>query len=411
MASSALAASMDACAALAQRVWKSVGRLAGARVQLELLVDVQVDRSDANQVIDRGRARPVSRSAVRRPVRCSVGIARRTAPRAAARGCRRRRGQRGWRRSGRAAGTGLRDTPRRGRDRPLTRRNGVAPWRRWPARTACPMDHRRHRRATARLTSAQRTAIPSATTGITGVASLAGGSAAPVGAGATATGSADDIAGSAAASSAVPASLLDLVLGHRTAQVAHRPAGREQVRRVPACPAQHELALVQAADRVAHRADVDAAVGGAHAGEQAVLVPLGLQPADHPRPGVADRLVVDVHRVLGGQHHADAERACLLHQRHDRLLRRRHCGRREVPSDLVHVDQRPQVGGAALAPHPRDDLGEQQRRHELALVVGEVGGRDDGTARLAVGPVQERPGPRAGYRRPTPRTKEMRVAR
>ena len=83
-----------------------------------------------------------------------------------------------------------------------------------------------------------------------------------------------------------------------------------------------------------------------HAVEQALLVALGLQAPDHPGAGVRDRLVVDVDRVLRRQHHADAEGAGLLHQRHDRLLRRRVGGRRQVAGDLVHVEQRPQVGRA-----------------------------------------------------------------
>ena len=171
--------------------------------------------------------------------------------------------------------------------------------------------------------------------------------------------------------------LLDLVACERSAEVAHRPPGREHLRLVLAGAAQDELALVERADRVAHRRDVDAAVGGAHAVEQAVLVAFGLQPSDHPRPGVGDRLVVDVDGVLGGQHHTDAERPRLLHQRHDRLLRRRHLRRGEVAHDLVEVEQRAEVGRAALAAHPGDELGEHQRGHELALFVGEMGGGDD----------------------------------
>ncbi len=178
--------------------------------------------------------------------------------------------------------------------------------------------------------------------------------------------------------------------GEGTPEVAHRPARREGLGHVLAGSLQDELPLGQAADRVADRADVDRARRRAHALEQPGLVPLGLQAADHPRPGVGDGLVVEVDGVLGGQHHADAEGPRLLHQGHDRLLGRRVGGGRHVARDLVHVDEGPQVGGPALLAHPRDDLGEQERGHELPLVLGEVRDRDDRGARLAVGRPQQR---------------------
>ena len=148
----------------------------------------------------------------------------------------------------------------------------------------------------------------------------------------------------------------DLVAGHRAAQVRHRPAGGEDLRLVLAGAAQHELALAEPGDRRIDRGDVDAAGSRRHPVEQAGLVAVGLQAADHPRAGVRHRLVVEVDRVLRRQHHADAERPGLLHQRHDRLLRRRLLGGREVAGHLVHVEHRPQVGRAALAAHPRDQL-------------------------------------------------------
>ena len=203
----------------------------------------------------------------------------------------------------------------------------------------------------------------------------------------------------------------DLVAGQRAAQVAHRPPRGEHLRLVLAGAAQHELALGEPADRVADRADVDAAAGRAHAVEQALLVAVGLQAADHPRARVRQRLVVDVDRVLRAQHHADTERTRLLHQRHDRLLRRRHRGRRQVSGDLVHVEQRAQVGGAALLAHPRDQLRQHERGDELALLVAEVGGGDDRAARLAVGRAQHRGDVerRAGHPRAERRRREQSV--
>ena len=176
----------------------------------------------------------------------------------------------------------------------------------------------------------------------------------------------------------------DLVTRQRAAQVAHRPAGGEHLGLVLAGPAQHEFALAEAADRVAHGTHVHAAGGRAHPVQQALLVAVGLQAADHPCAGVGQGLVVHVHGVLGAEHHAHAERPCLLHQRHDRLLGGRGGGRRQVAGHLVHVQQGAQVGGAALAAHPGDQLGQHQRGDELALLVAEVGGGDDGAAGAAV---------------------------
>ncbi len=181
----------------------------------------------------------------------------------------------------------------------------------------------------------------------------------------------------------------DLVPRQRTAEVAHRPARREHVRRVLARLAQHELPLGQPTDGVTDGAHVDPARGRAHPVQQAGLVPLGLQPPDHPRPGVGDGLVVDVDRVLRRQHDPDAEGSGLLHERHDRLLRRRRRGRRHVTRDLVHVDEGAQVRGAALLAHPRDQLRQDEGHDELALLVGQVRDGHDRRGRLAVcGPQQ-----------------------
>ena len=53
------------------------------------------------------------------------------------------------------------------------------------------------------------------------------------------------------------------------------------------------------------------------------LVALGLQAADKPGAGVRQSLVVEIDRVLRRQHDAEAERARLLQQREQRMLRRR----------------------------------------------------------------------------------------
>ena len=128
---------------------------------------------------------------------------------------------------------------------------------------------------------------------------------------------------------------------------------------------------------------VDAAGRRRQAVEQAGLVLLGLEAADHPGAGVGERLVVDVDRVLGGEHQAHAEGPGLLEEREDRRLgRRRRRGRHEA-HHLVEVDEGAELVGAGLAAHPGDELREHERDDELPLLVGQVGQRHDGAARLA----------------------------
>jgi hypothetical protein len=117
--------------------------------------------------------------------------------------------------------------------------------------------------------------------------------------------------------------------------------------------------------------------------EHALLVALGLQPPEQPGAGVPEALVVQVHRVLRREHHAEPVGARLLEQRQQRLLRRRVGHRREEAEDLVHVEQRAQARGAGLRAHPAEHLGQQQRDEEHPLGVREVRDGDDRDARLA----------------------------
>ncbi len=147
---------------------------------------------------------------------------------------------------------------------------------------------------------------------------------------------------------------------------------------------EQELALLEAADRRVERGDVDAAGGRAQALEHALLVPLGLEPADEPAAGVRHRLVVEVDRVLRRDHHPDPERAGLLHQRQDRLLRGRHRRRRGEAHHLVEVDEAAQLARPGLAVHPGDQPREHERDDELPLLIREVREVDDGGARPSV---------------------------
>ena len=139
------------------------------------------------------------------------------------------------------------------------------------------------------------------------------------------------------------------------------------------CADEQELPFLEPADGRRERVDVRVARRRAQALQDARLVALGLQPTDEPGAGVRHRLVVEVDGVLGREHGADPERPALLEQRQDRLLRGRRRRRRHVPEDLIHVDERAQVGRPRQPAHPRDDLRQHKRDDELALLVREVG--------------------------------------
>ncbi len=150
---------------------------------------------------------------------------------------------------------------------------------------------------------------------------------------------------------------------------------------------QDELARPDAAQQRVHRLDIQP--GGRVAGavepfEHALLVVLGLQLADEPRPRVGEPLVVNVFRVLRADEHAQPEGPRLLKQPHQRLFGRRVVGvRREHAECLVDVQQRAQARRAGERAHPGVDGPEDQRVEELALGVVEVRGVEDRGARVA----------------------------
>ena len=184
----------------------------------------------------------------------------------------------------------------------------------------------------------------------------------------------------------------DLLLRQRACEVRHRPAGAEEPRLRRLRGDEEELALAEAADRLVELRDVRAAARRAEPLEHPGLVVLGLEAPDEPRARVRHRLVVQVDGVLGREHEAEPERAALLEDRQDRLLRRRRGARGHVAEHLVHVRERAQVGRALLAPHPRHELREDERDDELALGVREVRQVDDGAAWPALGGEEERLG-------------------
>ena len=147
---------------------------------------------------------------------------------------------------------------------------------------------------------------------------------------------------------------------------------------------QHELAFVEAGDGCIEFSDVHATVGTFHTFEQPGLVSFGLKPANHPCACVRDCLVVDVDRVLRGQHQTNTKGSGLLQNGKNRFLRWWHCRRRNETKHLVHVDQHPQVVAAWLAAHPGHDLGKNQRDDELAFLIGQMMDVHDRGAGVAI---------------------------
>ncbi len=175
----------------------------------------------------------------------------------------------------------------------------------------------------------------------------------------------------------------DLLQADRPLQVGEHPAGGEQGRLVAVGRAEQEGALAQPGDHPPQLLLVEPLGAAGDTGDDPVLVLAGLQPAHEPGADVGQPLVVQVHRVLGGQDHAETEGAGLLEQEQHGFLGRRVGAGREEAEDLVHVEQAAQAAAALLAAHPAEQPAEQQGDEEHALAVTQVGDGEDGDARLA----------------------------
>jgi hypothetical protein len=123
--------------------------------------------------------------------------------------------------------------------------------------------------------------------------------------------------------------------------------------------------------------------------EHPSLVPFGLQPAQHPRARVRQRLVIEIDGVLRGHDHAQSKGARLFQQCEQRRFRWRVGHRRQKSKNLVEVHERTQARGAALAAHPPDDFVEQQRDEEHPLLVVEMRDRDHAHAWTPVQAIQQ----------------------
>ena len=174
------------------------------------------------------------------------------------------------------------------------------------------------------------------------------------------------------------------VSGPRRYDIAHRVANSRGSRRLRRD--EQELALLRArrSPRRARPTSVPPAAERSPSSTRALSFSVCSRP-DEPCARVRHRLVVEVDGVLRREHEPEPERAALLEDRQDRLLRGRRGGRRHVAEDLVHVRERAQVGRPRLAAHPGDELREDERDDELPLLLGEVREVDDRAARLALG--------------------------
>src|SRR5450830_296018 len=157
---------------------------------------------------------------------------------------------------------------------------------------------------------------------------------------------------------------------------------------------QQELARLETAQDTAEPRPVERATpflqGSLEAAEHTFAVAVLLKLADDPGTGVAETLVVDVHGVLGRQHHAEAKRACLLHQGEQG-----HLGwwvervRWEVPEHLVEVQEGTQRIRPLLETQPGKNLLEQERHEEHALHVRQMCNGKNAATRPAVRCVKE----------------------
>src|SRR5450830_838565 len=157
---------------------------------------------------------------------------------------------------------------------------------------------------------------------------------------------------------------------------------------------QQELARLETAQDAAEPRPVERSTpflqGSLEAAEHTFAVAVLLKFADDPGTGVAEALVVDVHGVLGRQHHAEAKRACLLHQGEQG-----HLGwwvervRWEVPEHLVEVQEGTQRIRPLLETHPGKNLLEQERHEEHALHVRQMCNGKNAATRPAVRCVKE----------------------
>ena len=116
--------------------------------------------------------------------------------------------------------------------------------------------------------------------------------------------------------------------------------------------------------------------------EDARLVAGGLESPEEPSASVGEGLVVEIDRILRGEHDPQAEGAGLLEERQQRRLAGGIGRRREIAEHLVHDEQRLEARCSRLGAHPRHRLTGQERDKRHPLGVVQVRDRDHAHARL-----------------------------
>ena len=154
--------------------------------------------------------------------------------------------------------------------------------------------------------------------------------------------------------------------------------------------AQQEDPLAQRRNQVIVHAPVEAAADRRRqAIQQPRLVLLRAQLANKPGARVGQRLVIDIDRVLGGQHQPHAKRAGLLQHAQHRLFGGRVANGGQIAKNLVEVDQGTQRGAPLLGSHPRFNARIEQRYKKHPLRFRQMGDVEDGVARTAVWHIQQ----------------------
>ena len=178
----------------------------------------------------------------------------------------------------------------------------------------------------------------------------------------------------------------DFLSGQRPAQIGECPTALHEHRRVLVHIAHQKHALRQRRHHFIERTAIKSRCAANRAFktiEHAHLVAFGLQAADQPRTAVRQAFVIEIHRILRGEHATESEGAALFEQSQHRRLRRWIRGRRKITENLIHVEERPQTGGARLIAHPGNEFIQDQGHNEHAFRIGQMRNRDNGNARLA----------------------------
>ena len=127
----------------------------------------------------------------------------------------------------------------------------------------------------------------------------------------------------------------------------------------------------------------DGSAGAGDAGDHPILIALGLKTTDEPGADIGESLIVEIDRVLGGEHHSQPVGAGLLEQQQHRLFRGRLGGGRKIAENLVHIEQGLERATALLTAQPTDGAIQQHGDEEHSLALTKMRQGKNGGTRLA----------------------------